>query len=380
MLPLFYLMGKSLSNKIELANKVKTGMIVTFGVYAFISTFIILFTEPLTVFMAQKDELVSVTVNYIRLETIASIFFTVVQFLLLVLIITKKYKCLYMFLVLQMILSVFTDTFLVSKLPISLDLGVTGIAISNIITNIILLFVMVLFLKNEGFNIDFNEKLSFNWMREWLKVGGYSGLESLVRNAAFILMVLQMVNIVGEPGTFWVANSFIWGWLLWPVLQLGQLVKQDCGEYGNDAIQLRTLGYFTISGAIVLIWCCTLPYWTFFIKNVMNVTNYKDVYQIVLVSTLFYILFAFNNVIDSIFYGIGKSNYMLFQSIIVNTIFYGTLFILYKFGIYTPNLQLIAIMFGVGIGFDSLLTYAMFVWMLKKRKINIIRLPSPLPS
>ena len=114
--------------------------------------------------MAQKDELVSVTVNYIRLETIASIFFTVVQFLLLVLIITKKYKCLYMFLVLQMILSVFTDTFLVSKLPISLDLGVTGIAISNIITNIILLFVMVLFLKNEGFNIDFKEKLSFNWM------------------------------------------------------------------------------------------------------------------------------------------------------------------------------------------------------------------------
>ena len=98
----------------------------------------------------------------------------------------------------------------------------------------------------------------------------------------------------------------------------------------------------------MLIWCCTLPYWTFFIKNVMNITNYKDVYHIVLVSTLFYILFAFNNVIDSIFYGIGKSNYMLFQSIIVNTIFYGTLFILYKFGIYTPNLQLIAIMFGVG--------------------------------
>ena len=80
MLPLFYLMGKSLSNKIELANKVKTGMIVTFGVYAFISTFIILFTEPLTVFMAQKDELVSVTVNYIRLETIASIFLRLSSF------------------------------------------------------------------------------------------------------------------------------------------------------------------------------------------------------------------------------------------------------------------------------------------------------------
>ena len=373
MLPLFYLMGKSLSNKLELANKIKTGLIVTLGIYSFISVILVLCAEPLIVFMSQKKELISATVTYIRIETIASIFLTAVQFLVLILITIKKDKYLYAILVFQMSLTILSDTFLVSSLPLSLDLGVNGIAISNIIVNVILLIIVLLFLTNEGYKINFREKASYSWMREWIKVGGYSGLESFVRNAAFMLMVIRMVNVVGEQGTFWVANNFIWGWLLLPILQLGQLVKRDCGEYGNEAIKQKTLGYFTITGIIIVIWLITLPFWDSFIKNIMNVKNHGDVYWIALISVAFYITFAFNNVIDSVFYGIGKTNYMLFQSVVINTIFYGTLFILYSVGIYKPTLGLIALMFAAGIAFDSFLTYLMFVWMLKKRKISITK-------
>lgn len=92
----------------------------------------------------------------------------------------------------------------------------------------------------------------------------------------------------------------------------------------------------------------------------------------VIISVGFYVLFAFNNVIDSIFYGIGKTKYMLFQSVAINSIFYGTAFILYVTGIYQPTLTLIALMFAAGIAFDSLLTYGMFIWMLKKRNISIL--------
>lgn len=371
MLPLFYLMGKSLSEKTELTNKIKTGLIATFGIYGFLAIIIILFSEPLTVFMSQKPELISATVTYIRIESIASIFMTVVQFLVLVLITIKKDKYLYAVLVLQMFLTILSDTFLVSSLTISLDLGVNGIAISNIFVNIILFFVVLALLNNEGYKISLRGKVSYSWMRDWIKVGGYSGLESFVRNFAFMLMVIRMVNVVGEQGTFWVANNFIWGWLLLPILQLGQLVKRDCGVSANNAIKQKTLGYFAITGIIIIIWLITIPFWDSFIKNIMNVENHTDVYWIALISVVFYIAFAFNNVIDSIFYGIGKTNYMLFQSITVNTLFYGTAFVLYSTGIYTPTLTLIAIMFAMGIAFDSLLTYIMFVWMLKKRKISI---------
>ncbi|MCP3944883.1 MAG: multidrug transporter [Desulfobacteraceae bacterium] len=310
--------------------------------------------------------------TYIRIETFASIFSTIVQFLILVLITIKKEKYLYAILGLQMFLTIISDTFLVSPLPISMNLGVNGIAISNILVNVFLLIMAIGFLNREGYHINFKEKISFGWMKEWLKVGSFSGLESFVRNIAFMLMIVRMINIVGEQGTFWVANNFIWGWLLLPILQLGQLIKRDCGESGDDAINQKTIGYFVLTGIIVSIWIVTIPFWETFIKNVMNIKNYMDVYRIAIISMTFYITFAFNNVIDSIFYGIGKTNYMLFQSLVINTVFYGTLYILYTMGIYKPTLDLIVLMFAAGIALDSILTYGMFVWMLKKRKIRIL--------
>jgi len=371
MLPLFYLIGKSLINKEELSNKIITGLIVTFIIYTSISLIIIFFAEPIILFMSQKSDLVSRTATYIRIETIASIISTLAQFSILVIITLKKEKILYLILFIQMVTTIVLDTFLVSSLPFSLKIGVNGIAITNIIVNVMLLFIAILSLNKYGCFVK--SKLSFSWMKEWIKVGGYSGIESLVRNIAFMLMVVRMVNVVGEQETFWVANNFIWGWLLLPILQLGQLIKRDCGEFGNSVIKEKTLGYFGVTFSIVVLWIITIPFWEPFIKNVMNIQNVHEIYQIAIISLIFYILFAFNNVIDSIFYGIGKTSYMLFQSIVINAVYYGALYILYVTGIYKPTLELIALMFAGGIAFDSILTYFMFAWMLKKRSIKIMQ-------
>lgn len=49
--------------------------------------------------------------------------------------------------------------------------------------------------------------------------------------------------MVNEQGTYWVANSFIWGWLLLPVNQLGELIKQEVGTDEN-AVKNNTLWMF----------------------------------------------------------------------------------------------------------------------------------------
>lgn len=371
LLPLFYIIGKSLHNKVELNNKIITGLIVNFAIFSFMAIIFIFFSKSIIEFMKQKNTLIEQTASYIKLETIALLFYNLAQYSLYVIITIKTKKILLVYLLVQMSATILLDAFFISSLPISLRLGVNGIAITNIIVNSILLVITLEILFRNGY-LSVNSKLSFEWMKEWLKVGAYSGIESLVRNTAFMLMVLRMVNFVEEQGTFWVANSFIWGWLLLPILQLGQMIKRDCGEYGNDAIRKKTLGYFGITFIIVLVWIISIPLWEPFIRNVMNIKNSWDVYRIAIISIAFYITFAFNNVIDSIFYGIGKTNYMLFQSVVVNTVFYGTLFVLYIKGIYKPNLNLIALMFAAGIAFDSILTYFMFIWMLKKRSIRIL--------
>lgn len=371
MLPIFFLMGKSLQNKLEFENKIRTGLIITFVIYASISIILIIFVKPLLVFMSQKETLLAATSTYIRLETIASIFSTLVQFVLLIFITLKKERILLIALFVQMILSIVLDTFLVSSLPISLNIGVNGIAITNLSVNFLLLLVLLFKLKEIGFNIFKKSKLNFAWTKEWFFVGGYSGLESFIRNLAFTIMIIKMVNVVGEQGTFWVANGFIWGWLLLPILQLGQLIKRDCGEFGNRAIIEKTKGYFYLTGIIVAIWVITIPLWKPFIHYFLNIETYETVYKIALISIIFYIAFAFNNVVDSIFYGIGKTQYMLFQSIVINSVFYGSMYILYIYGIYKPTLMKIALMFSFGIFLDAILTFAIFLWLLKKRNIKL---------
>lgn len=369
-LPLFFFIGASIKNKNEMRNKVRTGLLFTFSIYSLLSLLIMIFAKPLITFMSQNVTLIDATAEYIRIETIANIFITLVKFILVVLVTIKKEKYLYFVLALQMVLTIILDIFLVSDLPVSLNIGVNGIAITNIIVNVLLLVLAIYLLYKEDINLFVKEKMSFVWLKKLGKIGGISGLESFVRNIAFMLMIIKMVNMVGEQGTFWVANNFIWGWLLLPVLQLGELIKRDCGET-ESAIKEKSLGYFAITTIIVLLWFISLPFWEPFMKNVLQLSNYSDVYFIVLISVGFYVFFAYNNVIDSIFYGIGKTNYMLFQSIVINSVFYGTAFILYKAGIYEPTLVKIALMFAAGTAMDSILTYGMFIWMLKKKKIDI---------
>ena len=370
-LPLFYFIGMAIKNRLDLENKFRTGIIFTGAIYSILSMLIVVFAVPLINIMAQDTALINETATYIRLETVAAIFMTLVKFSLVTLVVINKDKYLYYLLGLQMILTVLVDVFFVSSLSFSLNLGVNGIAFSNIIVNLFLMVLVYFILRKEDINVFSKQKLNFGWIKDLFKIGGISGLESFVRNIAFMFMVIRMVNVVGEQGTFWVANNFIWGWLLLPVLQLGELVKRDCGE-NDSAIKDKTLGYFGITTFIVILWAISIPLWKPFLRDVLQLSNYTDVFNIALVSVGFYVLFAYNNVIDSIFYGIGKTKYMLFQSVIINSVFYGTLFVLYVTGVYQPTLMLIAIMFAAGIAFDSLLTYGMFIWMLRSKNIKLV--------
>ena len=373
-LPLFYFMGKSFDNQNVLRenddfqNKVRSGMLVTFITYTIMSLLIIATAEPLVKFMAQDVALISETVMYIRLETISNIFATLVKFAVIVLITIKKEKYLYYVLGVQMVLSIILDTFFASSLSVSLNLGVNGIAYTNIIVNVVVLFLAIYCLYREDVKLFKIQRLSFKWMKEWAKVGGISGIESLVRNLAFMLMIIKMVNVVGEQGTYWVANNFIWGWLLLPVIQLGELIKRDCGEQGVGAIKEKSLGYFVITAGVVLLWFVTIPAWKPFIQHAMNIENYEEVFNLVMILLGFYVVFAFNNVIDGIFYGLGKTSYMLCQSLIVNIALYGTAFILYQTGVYQPTLESVAIMFGCGILMDKAVTITLYIYMLKKIK------------
>ncbi|WP_444818417.1 MATE family Na+-driven efflux transporter [Treponema denticola] len=370
-LPLYFFMGKAINNKNDYTNRIKTGLIISFSVYAVCSIFIIGFTNPLLSIMATSKDIISESVIYIRIESIANIFILLSNFILICLITLGKSRYVYILTAAKLILSIVFDTFLVSTLNISANLGVNGIGYSNIIVNIILFAVSVVLLSKEGYKIFNKEKLSFTWAKEFVKIGGVSGLESFVRNIAYMLMISRMVNMVNEQGTYWVANSFIWGWLLLPINQLGELIKQEVST-DEKAIKNNTLGYFAVTAIVCLVWFITIPGWKGFMANVPQFSDVDKLYSLVMVLLGFYVLYALQNVFDCEFYGLGKTNYMLFESIVTNSIYYGIAFALYLAGKWTPTLISIALLFGVGNAFDSIVSGGAFAYLLKKKKINIL--------
>ena len=190
-----------------------------------------------------------------------------------------------------------------------------------------------------------------------------------------MVMISRMVNVVGEQGTYWVANNFIWGWLLLPVLQLGELIKQETA-INKDNIKNTTIGYFVVTLGICLLWFILIPAYKPFMENVLKFSDVDKLFNLVMVLIGFYVLFAFQNIFDATFYGVGKTEYMLAESIITNTIYYGICFILYKTGAWEPTLLGIALMFGIGVAFDSIVSGVAYYVLLHKEHINILDIES----
>ncbi len=370
-LPLFFFIGKVLTDKQEFSNRMRTGLIVSMSAYTLLSIVIIALAKPLLTLMATDLSIIEASATYIRIESVASIFSLAFNFIMVGMVTLGKEKYVYILTAVKLVLCVLVDTFMVSTLPISLNLGVNGIAFSNIIVNLVLVITAIILLSKEGIVIFKKEKLNFAWMKDFVKIGGISGLESFVRNIAYMLMIARMVNMVGEQGTYWVANNFIWGWLLLPILQLGELVKRETATDEN-AIKNNSLGYFAITAIVCVIWCITIPIWKPFMSHILNFNDVDKLFELVMVLLGFYMLYAFQNVFDSTFYGLGKTNYMLFESVVTNAIYYGGAFILYLCGVWEPTLIGIALLFGIGNAFDAIVSLIAYAFLLKKNKINIL--------
>ena len=363
-LPLFYFIGSCKDRPAAFANRIRTGMLAALAIYAGLAALVSVFAEPLLLLMAADTDIIPAATGYIRIESIANVFSVLAQFALVALVTVNKSRYLYILTAARLVLCAIADVFLVAPLPCSLNLGIYGIGCSDILVNGLLWIISLLLLTREGIPLWRNDRPDFGWLKALFRVGGISGLESLVRNAAYMVMICRMVNVVGEQGTYWVADQFIWSWLLLPVLQLGELIKQEVSAAPGN-FRKRVPGYFAVTGLILMTWLVSMPAWPIWMRNVLGLTNAEQVLSLVLCLVGFYGAFAFQNVCDAIFYGLGKTTYMLAESVITNVVYYGGAFALYAAGVWQPTLIGIALLFGFGTVFDSVVSFLAYRHLLK---------------
>ena len=77
-----------------------------------------------------------------------------------------------------------------------------------------------------------------------------------------------------------------------------------------------------------------------------------------------YVLFCFNTVSDGVFYGVGLTKYMAYQSLLTNGSVYLVGFVLYVADFWNPTFQGVMLLFSLGILVDSVLTALFLIKIL----------------
>ena len=337
--PMYSILSKAYKRENFSKSVFKLGILVI-GLYALFSLGVFFYGIHLVSFMNPNDVDIGAAYRYLSLETIAFMIGIVFRYASVVFLVIDKARYMYAFLIAKVLLALLSDFALIP------GLGVDGIAVGNIISNAIMgaLSVGFLILSKQLRPGKFDRE-DVSSLKDWGRIGLFAGGQQFLDNIIYALMIVRMVNAVSESGNYWVANNFIWGWLLIPITCLSEIIRKDAGEKGYE---LKQLNYYSITLFFLILWFALIPVYPWFFEAVEGLKNPMYIFDIVLKNLGFYVAYALSQIPDAIFVGMGKTKYNVINSFICNIIYYGIWFILYQNGAVTMSMDKIILMFGLG--------------------------------
>ena len=317
----------------------KLGLIIVI-LYALFNVGVFIFGIRMVAFMNPNEIDVGAAYRYLSLETVAFMIGIVFSYVSVVFLVIDKSRYMYAFLVTKIALSLLGDFVLIP------NMGIDGIAVSNIISGTIMgLLGILLLIKIKQLRPGKYSKEDVPFLKDWTGVGLFAGGQQFLDNIIYALMICRMVNAVSESGNYWVSNNFIWGWLLIPVTCLVEIIRKDAGA---DGYNLKQMNYYSIVTFVLIGWFALIPTYKWFFGTVEGIDNPERIFEIVVKNLGFYVAYAFSQIPDAIFVGMGKTKYNAINSLICNIVYYGIWFILYKTGVVVMSMDMIIIMFGCG--------------------------------
>ena len=344
--PLYSLLSKEKS-------KYKNGIafLTSFLIYLLFTIVVVLNMTRITSFMNAEY-----AKEYLALQTISLLFSFILTFVVLLLTINSDHKLVWFLIILRLLLLSICDYVFIGRFK---DIGA---AYSEIFVNVLLsIFSIYLIVKKDYIGIKRTELSFFN---EWFQIGKFSGIQIFLDNFIYAIMIVKMVNAVNESGNYWVANNFIWGWLLVPVVCFSELIKKNNLDY----LSFKNTWKYGI--VIVAIWFVTMQCWDMFITKAMAV-NSNEIMPIVMLNIPFYLTYIVSVFIDSWFISKGKTIYNMIISLIVNIVYYGIVYYLFNIGVFIMNMSFIIYMFGIGMIVHMVLS--LIIYYIDSKRVSILR-------
>lgn len=343
--PLYSLLKKDKFRK----NNVGLLFVISFTIYSLFTIIISNYVAGISAFMNAEH-----AASFLKLQAFSLLIAFVGNFSIIILTVKDSFKLIICITVLKFLILSVSDYFFIEGFN---DLGA---AYSEIVTNSIIavVFMVILFLKKYiSFKGAFTD---ISILKKYFKVGFFSGVQIFLDNFIYAVMICKMVNAVSESGNYWVANNFIWGWLLLPVICVAEIIKKNSFE------KIKFKNFWVPGIVIVGLWIITTPFWKIFIDKAMAI-NSNTILRIVKPLIIFYIAYIVAAFIDAWFISKGKTIYNAINSLIINVGYYGIAYILFKQNIFTLNIYFVINLFGFGMVFHMLFSILFYKLDIKKQ-------------
>lgn len=194
--------------------------------------------------------------------------------------------------------------------------------------------------------------------------------DSAVRNFFYFVVTLKFINKLGENevAAWNLLNTIVWSLLLIPSFTVADYIKVKVGHRGTKSVIRRVAAnaFKCLVGWLTVVSLLSFFLWPnlarFFGKSNASAQTLST--KLLNQMGWIFIVFSFNNAMDALLYGIGKTQYVFYQSLITNLVIYFTPWILYLLNVISPTYWLVVGLYIGGMLVDFCLTafYCFRVW------------------
>ncbi len=353
--PLFKVLGKNDNNE-EAKNYYAKKFLLAYSIICIGFTFAIFFAiVPIMNFSKIHEEIFDMSKSFLQLMVFANGVNVIVQYLFTFNMISKNNKNIFVYFLISSVATLILDIILIPSF--ALGLGVNGLAISTLIVNVAHLIFFVFTMPKP----PKEEKNIFN-KKDYFKLCALSFAETLTRNLTYYFVILVLINALNNQDLYFISNDFIWSIMLVPTMAQNNLVKQNLSHSNNESLKPYFINNIIICAFILL----TVPVAYVLFRYVFSFNNHTDYFLTLLKLIPCYLIFIFDNVIESYFIAVGKMNHVFVQTFITNIIVYLTSFILYISGVWIVTLNGIILVFSAGMVLSS--AYTICIYIFEKHK------------
>ncbi len=336
---------------------------------------VVLFTPQFVSTIGTPAEIVSLTQQYLFLHALALPFDAAIVLLLISIKCMRRGRDVLYLQIFSVGLNVVLDLFLISNTSVSLHLGVQGAAISYVASQIATFFIIsgftirILGIKRPSLSLPKWNTIT----RSIFSIGGWTGLDSLVRNIGYIMVPLNVLNVIGanQYGGYELAMTVMWTVII-PVLAITEGTEVVVGNFygeGNHKnirkIILTSLVLVSITMAVIAIGGAF--FWnslsSFFNQNPLMVHYSTATFWWMIIP---YFIFALDMVLKSVFYGTGKTRNIFYISAFVNFVLIIPFWILAKLNIIIASFDNTMALFVIVFATDLVIAVFLAARVLRK--------------